>query len=137
MEKVWVIEDPDESLKVWKTTRVRNKKPVHARKSPAIAYSLSMFLWGAGQLYNHRRRKGAAFMVLMFLAGAGTLLALFYWEALLSFLTVLGISRTNSFLFSEILLLGILIFWTYNAGDAYHQVSKEQKTPFTGVSSCV
>jgi TM2 domain-containing membrane protein YozV len=137
MEKVWVVEDPDESPKVSKTSHVRKEKPLYARKSPAVAYSLSMFFWGAGQLYNHRRGKGAAFMVLMFLAGSGTLLALLYQGALLSFLAVLGISRTNSLLFAEIILLGVLIFWTYNAGEAYHQVSKAQKTPFTGVSSCV
>ncbi|HUI44538.1 MAG TPA: hypothetical protein VL122_00935 [Nitrospirota bacterium] len=135
MEKVWVIEDPDERPRVRETKPVRKEKNLHAGKSPAVAYSLSMFFWGAGQLYNHRRGKGAAFMVLMFLAGSGTLLALFYRNGLLSFLAVLGISRTNSFLLAEAMLLGILIFWTYNAGDAYHQARKEQKTPFTGVSS--
>ena len=76
-------------------------------------------------------------MVLMFSAGFGTIFALFNLDALLSFLAVLGISRTNSFLLAETILLGILIFWTYNTGDAYHQTSKDQKIPFTGVSSRV
>jgi TM2 domain-containing membrane protein YozV len=135
MEKVWVVEDPDERPKVRKAKPISKEKPLLPRKNPAVAYSLSMFFWGAGQRYNHRHSKGAAFMVLMFLAGFGTLLALLYREPLLSFLAVFGMSRTNSFLLAETILLGILIFWTYNAGDAYHQASKEQKTPFTGVSS--
>jgi TM2 domain-containing membrane protein YozV len=135
MEKVWVVADPDERPKVRETRPVRKEKPLHAGKSPAVAYSLSMLFWGAGQLYNHRRGKGAAFMALMFLTESGTIFALFYREALLSFLAVLGISRTKSLLLAEIILLGILIFWPCNACDAYYLTSKKQKTPFTGVSS--
>jgi TM2 domain-containing membrane protein YozV len=137
MEKVWVIEDPDELPSARKTKLIEEEKILPAGKSPAVAYSLSMFCWGAGQLYNRRGDKGAAFMVLMFLAGSGTLLALFYREGLLSFLDFLGISRANSFLFAEAMLLGMLIFWTYNAGDAYHQARKEEKTSFPGVSNRV
>jgi TM2 domain-containing membrane protein YozV len=137
MEQVWVIEDPDELPKVRKTKPSRKDNPIKAGKNPAVAYSLSMLIWGAGQRYNHRRGKGAAFMVLMFFAGVGTLLALLYREDLILLLAVLGVSRSSSFLLAETMLLGLLIFWTYNAGDAYHQTRKGQKTSFTGVSSRV
>jgi TM2 domain-containing membrane protein YozV len=137
MEKVWVIEDPDERPKVRRTKPISKEHALHAGRNPAVAFSLSMFFWGAGQLYNHRRGKGAAFMVLMLLSGPGTLLALAYRQTLLAFLAFLGISHTNAFLFAETMLLSTFIFWTYNAGDAYHEARKEEQKPFTGVSNRV
>src|SRR5271169_5896397 len=107
MEQVRVVEDPDERPKVRKTKPSRKDNPLDAGKNPAVAYSLSMLIWGAGQRYNHRRGKGAAFMVLMFFAGFGTVLALLYREYLILFLAVLGISRSNSFLLAETILLGL------------------------------
>lgn len=136
MEKVWVIQDPDEY------TRVRRPKPVRKEeltpeKSPAVSYSLSMFCWGAGQLFNRQQAKGAAFMVLMFLTGSGAFLARFYREDLILFTTRLGLSRASLFLVAEALILSILFFWAYNAGDAYHGANRERENPFTGVSSRV
>jgi hypothetical protein len=61
MEKVWVIEDPDEYLRPQNTKRLTTESPAPIEKSPAVAYSLSIFFWGGGQIYNDQRVKGLLF----------------------------------------------------------------------------
>ncbi len=137
MEKVWVVQDPDEErTQVRKTKLLKNEEP-KPEKSPAVAYSLSMVCWGAGQLFNRRQTKGAAFMVLMFLAGSGAYLVHFYLQDLISFAAGRGISGASLFLFAEATFMGILLFGAYNAGDAYHCTRRGRTNPFPGVSSRV
>jgi TM2 domain-containing membrane protein YozV len=137
MEKVWVIEDPDEYLRPQNTKRLTTESPAPIEKSPAVAYSLSIFFWGGGQIYNDQRVKGLLFLSLMLILCTGAVLSFVFWQYLLKFVLDHRISRVSLFLLLEFLLFCALMFWHYNAGDAYHRAVKTRREPFMGIQSHV
>jgi TM2 domain-containing membrane protein YozV len=138
MEKVWEIKDPDALLDDLATKRGTKQaaRPRPDEKNPGKAYSLSMLHWGGGQLYNDQF-KGAVFLTMMLFVIAATVFSVTYDDELLQFLHSRGISTAAAFLGAEVLLLCILLFWTYNAADAYYGSLRLRKTPFTGTPSRV
>src|SRR5574341_317797 len=132
MEKVWEIKDPDAYLT--RKTTVARKGPV-VEKDPAKAYSLSLFCWGGGQLYNDQPAKGGVFLIAMALLLTGAVLVAVNGDNLLQYLRERGISLSDAFLVLEIVLFFIILFWVVNAGDAYHHARRTRKTPFHGVNS--
>ncbi len=137
MEKVWVIEDPDEQPKFLKTKNITKSLLRAAEKSPAKAYTLSLFFWGVGQNYNDQRGKGLLFQLFMLAFCTVSVLSLFFKDSLLQFLHSHNISAAQVIILVELLFFCSLIFWTYNAGDAYHTATKTRKTPFKGTQSRV
>jgi TM2 domain-containing membrane protein YozV len=135
MDKVWVIEDPDEYLKPRRTQRITKEIHPLEEKDPALAYTLSLLFWGAGQLYNGQRTKGLSYVCLMLYCIAAALLAIMFDPEIPSYLRFYGISPAQVVLGAACLLCLILIFWVSNASDAYHTAVKARKTPFAGVSS--
>jgi TM2 domain-containing membrane protein YozV len=93
-----------------------------------------MLHWGGGQLYNDQF-KGAVFLAMMLLVVAGTVLSAIFIDEVLEFLHGRGISNAEIFLGAEVLLLCILVFWSYNAADAYHGAARSRRTPFSGMPS--
>lgn len=136
MDKVWEIKDPEAYLKKQKTPSSSRPAPA-AQKDPARAYSLSMFYWGGGQLYNDQLVKGAVFLVSLLLVTAGIVLFAIYDDELLQFLREHGISLSDAFLGGEVMLFCIILFWVSNAADAYRTAARTRKTRFHGVSSRV
>jgi TM2 domain-containing membrane protein YozV len=135
-EKVWVVRDPDGEPRPTRTTRVmQDETQARKEKSPAAAYTLSTLFWGAGQLYNGQRRKGAAFLFFMVFVGAGSAAAAQFLPLISRFLVSQSVPSAEAFLAAEALLLGLLIFWKYNAGDAYHCAAGARRQAFTGVQS--
>ncbi len=137
MEKVWVVEDPDKYLSSQKTRRITKELPHPVEKNPAVAYTLSLFFWGAGQIYNGQKRKGLWFLLTMLLSGSCAVLSLVYWKPLLHVLRSYDISCLSIFIAAEVLFFCALVFWNYNAVDAYHTTVRARKTPFTEVPSRV
>ena len=136
MEKVWHIEDPDEQLSQQSTRRMqKDEPPPPAGKNPAAAYTLSIFFWGGGQLYNGQAGKGLLFFLAMLAISAICILGFFYWNAVLIYARTHPRFFTNAFLVAEGLFFCALFFWTYNAGDAYHAAIKTRTAPFRGVRS--
>jgi TM2 domain-containing membrane protein YozV len=94
-----------------------------------------MFYWGGGQLYNDQIAKGAVFLITMVLLLVFTVLGATNSDESLKFLRESRISLSDAFLYLEIALFLITLFWVVNAGDAYHHARRMRKTPFRGVSS--
>jgi TM2 domain-containing membrane protein YozV len=136
-EKIWVIEDPDKDLSSQKTKRITRKLPPPVEKNPAVAYSLSLLFWGAGQIYNGQKVKGQRFLFSMLLSCLGAVLILQYGKQLLHALRSYDISSLSIFMTAEVLLFGALVFWIYNANNAYHAAVRSRRTPFTEVPSRV
>jgi TM2 domain-containing membrane protein YozV len=137
MEKVWVIEDPDEQLQRRRARRTTKVVTPSDEKSPARAYTLSLFFWGMGQNYNDQRGKGLLFQLLMLAFCTAAVLSLLFMGSLLQFLRSHEISAARVFILAEIVFFCALIFWTCNAGDAYHTAAKMRTTPFSGIQSRV
>jgi TM2 domain-containing membrane protein YozV len=135
MDKIWVIEDPDEYLKPRRKQQITEEIPPPAEKDPALAYSLSLLFWGTGQLYNGQRAKGLSYICILLYGNVFALLAFLFQQELPFYLRFFSISPAQSVLAAAFLLIFILIFWVSNASDAYHTAIKARQTPFTGVSS--
>ena len=136
MDKVWEIKDPEAYLKK-KKTHSTPRPELREQKDPAKAYSLSMFYWGGGQLYNDQLEKGVAFLVSQLLVLAGVVLLVIYDDELLQFLRERRISLSDAFLAGEIMLFLVILFWASNAADAYRTAARARKARFPGVSSRV
>jgi TM2 domain-containing membrane protein YozV len=137
MEKVWVVNDPDQYFPSKNTSRISPELSHPFEKSPAVAYSLSLLFWGAGQIYNGQKRKGQRFLALMLLSITGAALSLAFWRPLLQMLRSYYISCLSIFIAAEVLFFVALVFWSYNASDAYHTAVRARRTPFTDVPSSI
>lgn len=137
MEKAWIIRDADRHFYRMGVRRATQGLPFADEKSPARAYTYSLLLWGAGQSYSGQRIKGLLFQGLMFLFLATAGLSGLFSDRVLSLLQAYGISRADAFLSSEILLFSLLMFWTFNAGDAYHAATNGRRVPFRGLPNRV
>ena len=135
MERVWVIHYPDDQPQGHKTRRLTKEALPSDGRNPAAAYSLSLLFWGGGQLYNDQREKGLLFLFLMLFFFSGTVLSLLHGASLLQVLRAHNISPADAFLIAELLFFCALLFWTYNAGDAYHRAVKARTMPFAGIRS--
>ncbi|HEY6010825.1 MAG TPA: hypothetical protein VIX18_05085 [Nitrospirota bacterium] len=134
MDKVWEIKDPDTYLR----KKPRGKRPTPGvQKDPARAYSLSMFWWGIGQFYNDQIWKGTAFFIAAVVLLFSTALLAVYHEGALQFLRDQGASIATAFLFAEALLFLSVLFWAYNAVDAYHHAARSRSVRFRGVAGSV
>jgi TM2 domain-containing membrane protein YozV len=147
MDKVWVIEDPDNYLKQ-KTNQHRSVPPdgknkptrIHSSsmgKNPAWAYTLSMLWWGAGQYYNEDYGKSLRYHLIMMFMLIGTVIAVIFREHLLLFLQNCQIPFSQYFLFGEIAFFTMLVFWISVSGDAYRVAASSRSIRFTGIESRV
>ncbi len=137
MEKAWVIKDADSHLYRLGVRRATEGMPFADEKNPARAYTLSLFFWGAGQSYSGQRMRGVLFQTCMVVFLIGTALCLLYGKHLLALLQEFDVSHAAAVLGVELLLLSALIFWAYNAIDAYHEAESARRVPFHGVRSRV
>ncbi len=134
MEKVWEIKDPGALLRSIKAKRVL-ERPLPDEKDPAKAYSLSLVLWGGGQIYNDQLVKGIAFLTLMVVFFVGTFASILFRAPLLRYLRTRGVSPADAFLAAEVLVFCVVLFWQFNAGDAYHGAVKARRRPFKGIEN--
>jgi len=135
VEKVWVIKDPDEYLKSRRKPRITTEYAPPVEQDPALAYTLSLLFWGSGQLYNGQRAKGLSYIGLALYGNAFALLLCMFQQEIPFYLFFYTISPARAVLAAALLLFVFLIFWIFNASDAYHNAMKARQTPFPGVSS--
>ncbi len=135
MEKIWVIQDPDEYLKPRRKRRNTKEAPAPVERDPALAYTLSLLFWGSGQLYNGQRAKGLSYIGLAVYGNAFALLVFMFQQEVPTYLFFYRISPAQAVLAAAFLIFCCLIFWVSNASDAYHTAIKARRTPFTGVKS--
>ena len=136
MEKIWVVEDPDQYLNPrQKQPAEEDSPPEEEEKDPALAYTLSMLFWGMGQMYNGQRVKGLSYICIVLYGNIFALLAFVFEEEIPFYLRSFGTSPAQALLAALFLLFSVLIFWVSNASDAYHTAVKARRTPFIGVTS--
>jgi TM2 domain-containing membrane protein YozV len=135
VEKIWVIENPDEYLNPRRTQRITVEDSLPAEQDPALAYTLSLLFWGSGQLYNGQRAKGMNYIGFAVYGNAFALLLFTFQQEIPFYLRFYGISPAQAVLVAAFLLFFVLFFWVSNASDAYHTAMKARRTPFPGVSS--
>lgn len=129
LEDPWERLDRTLALAPHSTGVVRTAPPDAGRKGPAVALSLSLVVWGAGQFYLGKWRAGAIYLATM---------VLFY--SALATVALFPASMARLFSGRPILLVaGVvglwvgLLVWGLNAVDAYYRAANLRTTPFLGL----
>ncbi|MBN1140726.1 MAG: hypothetical protein JXB25_02845 [Deltaproteobacteria bacterium] len=104
-----------------------------ARKNPACAFSLSLLAWGSGQMYLGRWRQGLFYLgttVLFFAGIAGVAVC---WERV----APLFKAMPELFFVAHGLFLAGLLFWLFNAVEAYYRALRTRGGQFVGVERMI
>ena len=147
-QKVWVIDDRDwnRSLKKIPAQSPPQEReeieseslpiPESARKNPAIAFSLSMLVWGGGQIYLGEYRPGLIYMGAMSCFYTILLAMVSFWDAIISrviaegdILPFLIALSATAFFFAGLAL------WLANAVAVYYKTASLSLRPFDGVKN--
>jgi TM2 domain-containing membrane protein YozV len=138
-QKVWVIRGHYEGAAPNAPTTgglVTALHPAKAKqKDPALAYSMSLFIWGCGQLYNRRWKSGALLFLFMIIFCLSMSMIVMYWTFLVNFFGSINISRSGTFLICVFLYLAGLLTWYLNSCHAYFNTIKINGNPFEGLKS--
>ena len=133
-DRVWVLEDPDERPRVRKTPAVAPPRP---QKSPAVAFTLSILIWGAGQIYNRQGKYGFLFILLMVNFYVDPVLIWVYRESLTPFLGWLDLTSSQILMVIGAFYCSGLIVWLFNAEHAYYGANKTRTEAFCGIENAL
>ncbi len=139
-DKVWIIDDPDDSFedknKGSDATKLLHKKSLKPRqKNPALAFTISLFIWGSGQIYTGKWKIGILFMLFMLNFYIFTGSAILFGGLITAFLKNLYVTYSEMLAVFIIIYLCGIIIWFFNAYHAYHSASLVRQEPFPGVKS--
>lgn len=144
-QKVWVIDDQS-----WNGSPGRGlvtdsspaKKPIESRplpkppqKSPALSFSLSMLVWGSGQMYIGEYGLGSIFMAAMVFFYSVIPAIAVYRDSASRFFAEIDFSSSVLTIGAIVLILVGLLFWLVNAVDAYYRAARLRSEPFPGVDN--
>lgn len=148
--KVWVIPDddweqPSTNGRVIDARRrecppelIRTAKrplPDNAKKSPALSFSFSMFIWGSGQMYARDYGSGVKFMASMLFFYMGLSYFVFAQDSVTRFFSEIDIPVSIPAIGLVVFFVAGLVTWLCNAIDAYYRTIKEGAEPFRGVDN--
>jgi len=133
-DPVWVIEDPDDPS-VIKKKRQKAAAQQAPQQNPALAFSLSMLVWGAGQLYNRQGKIGTLLMLLMANFYLAPISAWIYWDALASAVSWPSITPFQFMATLAALYFVGLAIWLCNAEYAYRAAARTRTKAFHGVDN--
>ena len=133
-DRVWVLEDPDERPRVRKKPAVApsSREP---QKNPAVAFTLSLLIWGAGQIYNRQGKIGFLLILLMVNFYLDPVLIWVYRESLTLFLGTVTITSSQRLMAIGAFYLSGLIIWLFNAEHAYYVANKTRTEAFRGIEN--
>jgi hypothetical protein len=133
MENVWYIEDPEETSSRSGNTRGKSRIG-RKQKNPAVALSLSLIVWGGGQIYNDDWDLGFLLALLMANFYAFLFDGISSWQALSSdFRPYLSLS--NLLFAGWVSFVFALLIWFFGALQAYRKADKGRVLPFSGVGT--
>ena len=143
-QKVWVINDPSTHET---PERIRRNDPSSERKqadsrplsaasgkSPALSFSLSMVVWGSGDLYIGAYRPGSIFLAAMLFFYAPLFAVVFFRDAASLFIERIG-PPAAVLAAGGIYLLAGLVCWLANAVGAYYRTIRLRTGVFSGVDN--
>jgi TM2 domain-containing membrane protein YozV len=134
-EKVWVIDDSDDPFERHVPRGKAFEKPERVEENPAIAFSLSIIIWGGGQFYNGRWKEGGMFLLLMVNFILFPSVVVLCWDDLRPLVKVLPVSTSMGVSAILTCYLAGLCIWLYGARQAYVTATREMKGRFKGVTN--
>lgn len=131
----WEINDTEKRPGPPKPAVKAKMRPAHQPGNPAVAFSLSLLFWGAGQIYNRQRKLGLLFILLMLNFYLFFGIIVLHWQSLSTFFKAIYVTPFHVFVASSILYACGLFAWLLGADHAYHRAAKIRTRPFQGVSN--
>ncbi len=104
-------------------TRSRHYRVSSSR--PPKASSMSLFLWGTGQMYNEQRELGCLLLLTQGLAVAGHWCLAMIWPSICAMVEYLGVTEWHLLLTVAGLDLGLIFLLVTNVYHAYHRAEGE------------
>ena len=144
-QKIWLINDPSlhgtpERIRRNDPSSERKQadgRPLSAasRKSPALSFSLSMVVWGSGDLYIGAYRPGSIFLAAMLFFYAPPFAMVFFRNATSLFIDRIGLPAAVLAVGGGVYLLAGLVCWLANAVGAYYRTIRLKTEIFRGVDN--
>ena len=133
---VWVIDEStepslDQSNEPAVVAPSRGRRP--KERNPAVAFSLSLLIWGGGQLYNRQYQLGLLFFLLMADFYLFTGLTVVYWQPLTALLKTVDVMPSQLLVPCGLFVLVGLLLWIVNAIQAYYVANSDRANIFDGV----
>jgi TM2 domain-containing membrane protein YozV len=141
---VWVLaesnepgvgSDPSLSDHGRQGARVTARLRRHA--NPALAFSLSLLIWGGGQVYTRHYQLGVLYFLLMTNFYLFLWLLVTYWRPLTALLKTFDISSSQLLVPCGAFVVAGLLLWIVNAIHAYALAGSDRAEAFEGVSNPV
>jgi TM2 domain-containing membrane protein YozV len=131
-ETVWLLDTPQESS----APRLNSSPSAMRReagKNPAVAFSLSLWVWGGGQMYNRQWQLGLLYFLFMvnFYLFPGVIIH--YWTPIETGLATLDVTASEILAILGIFCITGLMIWVINAVQAYYGAAPDEVVPFEGV----
>ncbi len=136
-EKTYTINDPRQShtpgARVISNGNGDAVPRIRKWKNPAVAFSLSLIVPGAGQFYNRQWKAGILFLLPIIILCSFIGITVIYWEYLKTLYESFSVSRSGLLLTFITFYFSGLVIWYINAWLAYFKTVKNNSTPFTGI----
>jgi TM2 domain-containing membrane protein YozV len=133
-DKVWTIGE-SETKQSPEEPSFDGSEPILDGKNPGIAASLSLLIWGGGQFYNHQRKLGLLYVLLMFNFYLVLIQVIFSWTAVTANFKAIHISLSDLLLVVGTFYASGVIFWGFNILQAYHKADNTCSSPFQGIKN--
>ncbi|HKJ05246.1 MAG TPA: hypothetical protein VJ974_06585 [Geopsychrobacteraceae bacterium] len=149
-QKIWVIDDTPSDISIDRRHSNMPSGDVEKRrtrtddetialsnkgttKNPALSFSLSLLLCGAGYLYLGRYRLGAVFASIQALLVLLLIGIFYYWDAIKNF-SFVHTFEMSIFVFTGLVVILITMFlWLGSAVDAYRRTVQQLPDVYAGV----
>ncbi|MBI5042370.1 MAG: hypothetical protein HZC10_00735 [Nitrospirae bacterium] len=137
-KKIWEIPNTivdgasNKSTEASSTKKVTHPYLKTNEKNPAIAATLSMLLWGGGQIYNKDTRHGIPLLLAMIGSGLAFSMIIVNWDTVFTFLKGIGLTPMNIILMFFFMYALIMLLWYGNIIHAYLSVDRTRSEPFNG-----
>jgi hypothetical protein len=131
-ETVWQLNDPGESSS--RTSSLPSYPTRLADRNPALAFSLSLWVWGTGQFYNRQWQLGLLYLLFMVNFYLFPAVMIQYWTPIETGLATLDVTATELLAVLGIFCITGLMIWVINAVQAYYgSMEEDEEVLFEGV----
>jgi TM2 domain-containing membrane protein YozV len=130
-ETVWLINDASSSSR-----STRSNAPAirdEMERNPAVAFSLSLWVWGGGQFYNRQWQLGVFYLLAMVNFYLVPTVIMHYWSTIESGLATLDVTASELLAALGIFFLTGLMVWVMNAVQAYFGAGLDEGVMYEGV----
>ncbi len=132
-KKIWEITDTGEKKAHPEMQFKIVQRPRSSWKNPALAFSLSLLVWGTGQFYNGQWKRGLLFSLLMALYGWGVVFVVLHWHQVSTLLAAYGVPPLFLMTTCSALYLCGIVLWMFQAVQAYTAALATRPGVFRGV----